>query len=235
MANRNKSELRAEVLNRLAESGTSGFYTSTQIDQWLNDGVADLCTAIEPLRSVTTRTTATDTMEYTLPEDLLSIKLVQYLDTADDWYALTETTWETLLRQSPNFENDASGQPAQWYKRQNIIGLVPAPSSTYADTNALRLMYSYTPDAMSGDSDTTGLEPWLDDAIILFAVRRGYLKDRDFDRAEAVGEEYSRALAEAAIKLNRQREEHAPRLVPGQASYRGFYQSRMRRTRIWSD
>lgn len=235
MAARNKSQLRGEVLNRLAESGTSGFYTPTQVDQWLNDGVVDLCTAIEPLRSVATRTTTASTMEYALPEDALSIKLVQYLDTADDWYALDETTWETLFRQSPNFENDAAGQPSRWYKREHIIGLVPAPSADYADTNALRIMYTYTPTEMSADSDTTGLESWLDDAVILFAVRRGYLKDRDFQRADAVANEYSRALAEAAIKINRQREEHAPRLVPNQMSYRGYYASRMRRSRIWSE
>src|SRR5689334_3893134 len=110
MANRTLSQLRGEVYVRLAEGG-GGFYTDAQINQWLTDGVRALSTVIEPLRTTATTTPIADTAEYSLPTGLLSVKLVQYLDTSSNWFNLTETTWQTLFTNRPNFENDTSGQP----------------------------------------------------------------------------------------------------------------------------
>lgn len=222
MANRALSSLRAEVYARLAESG-SGFYTDAEINQWLNDGVRDLSITTEPLVTTATVTTVTGTREYKLPTDHLSVKRAFFLDTGDAWYDLTETTWEDLFDGDSDWENDSNGQPEKWYWRQDVIGLAPAPSADYSGAATLRIMYSYIPAAMSADASTTGLSEWLDDAVILFAVYRGYLKDRDFQRAGATSQEYSRGVAEAAIKLNRHRKQHAPRLVPDMRPYRQYW------------
>lgn len=222
MANRTLASLRSEVYTRLAESG-SGFYTDAEINQWLNDGTRDLSITTEPLVTTATVTTVTGTREYKLPQDYLNVKRALYLVNSA-WTDLTETTWEALFDANSDWENDATGQPERWYWRQNVIGLAPAPSATYSGADTLRIMYSYTPAAMSGDSSTTGLPEWLDDAAILFAVYRGYLKDRDFQRAQATAQEYSRGVAEATIKLNQHRKQHAPRLVPDMRPYRQYYQ-----------
>lgn len=210
------------MYTRLAESG-SGFYTDAEINQWLNDGVRDLAVAVEPSETSATVTTVADTREYRLPNDCLSVKRALYLDTNSAWYALAETSWERLFEDDPDWENDDSGTPESWYWRQNVIGLAPAPDSDNDGAAHLRILYTYIPSAMSGDSATTGMPEWLDDAVIMYAVRRGFLKDRDFERANAVAQEYSRALAEAAIKLNRHRKQHAPRLIPDMAPYRTYW------------
>jgi hypothetical protein len=233
MANRNRSSLRTEVYTRLAESGT-GFYTDAQINQWLNDGVRDLSVTVEPLETSATVTTVTGTREYRLPTDYLSIKAVQFLDAADAWYNLTETTWQKLFRDEPDWQNETSAQPTQWYWRQNVVGVRPAPSADYSGADSLRILYTYIPAAMDSDSSTTGLDEWLDDAVILYGVYRAYLKDRDFQRASATAQEYGRAVSEAGIKLNRHRKEHAPHLEVDQSGYRLHYQRNSRRTRIWS-
>lgn len=229
MANRNLASMRTEVYARLAESG-SGFFTDDQIDQWLADGQRDVAVQAEPLVTTATVTTENGTAEYELPSDVLSIRQVHYLDTADAWTLLEETTWEALFERNVDFENDDDGQPTHWYWRSQIIGLYPAPDSTWADTNALRILYTYTPSAMTGDGDTSGLPDWMDDTIILFAVYRAYLKDRDFQRAQATAQEYSRGVSEAILKLQRQRRQNAPRLVPNQNPYRRYWQSVHRRS-----
>ena len=231
MANRALSSLRAEVYTRLAESG-SGFYTDAEINQWLTDGVRDVSVTVEPLETTATVTTVTSTQEYLLPQDTLSIRRADYLGTNSVWYALTETTWQSLYQRDPDWINATTGAPEQWYWRQaNVIGVTPAPSATYAGAAKLRILYTYLPAAMSGDTSVTGLPEWLDDTVVLFAVYRGYLKDRDFQRAQATSQEYSRGVSEGSIKLNRQRKQSAPRLVPDMGPYRTYW-SRGRRSGI---
>lgn len=232
MANRSLTSLRTEVYTRLAESG-SGFYTDAQLAQWLNDGVRDLAVTVEPLETSATVTTVTSTREYQLPTNALSVKAAQFLDTGDAWYNLNETTWQRLFRETPDWQNDTAGQPVDWYWRQNVVGLHPAPSADYSGADTLRILYTYIPGTMSGANDTSGLDEWLDDAIILYAVYRAYLKDRDFQRASATAQEYSRAVSEAGMKLNRHRKEHAPQLVVDQRGYRQYYGRHVRRPR-WS-
>jgi hypothetical protein len=230
VANRTQSALRAEVQARLAESG-GGFYTDEHVNQWLNDGVRDIAIALEPLVTTSTRATTTGTGEYALPTDTISIKLVQYKDTSSNWFNLDEETYQNLLTLNPTFESE-TGLPQSWYWRQNVVGLYPAPDDDNDGAAKLRILYSYIPTAMSGGNDTTALDEWLDDAVVLFAVYRAYLKDRDFPRAEATAQEYSRALAEGTIKLNRHRKQHAPQLAPVMRSYRQYYQRAGRRPYI---
>ena len=228
MANRNLSSMRTEVRSRMAESG-SGFFTDDQLDQWLMDGQRDVAVQVEPVITTATTATTDGTAEYELPSDVLSIRQVQYLDTSSAWTLLAETTWEALFERDPNFENDDDGLPTQWYWRSQILGLYPAPSSTFAGAAKLRILYTYAPSPMTGGGDYSGMPDWLDDTIILFAVYRAYLKDRDFQRAQATAQEYSRGVSEAVLKLQRQRRQHAPRMQPNQNPYRRYWSSLHRR------
>lgn len=228
MANRNLASMRTEVYARMAESG-AGFFTNDQLDQWLADGQRDVAVRTEPVVTTATVTTTSGTAEYELPSDVLSIRQVHYLDSNSAWTLLRETSWEALFTASPDFENDTDGMPLRWYWRSQVLGLYPAPSATYAGTDTLRILYTYTPSPMTGDGDTSGLPDWLDDAIILFAVYRALLKDRDFQRAQAMAQEYSRHVSDAVLKLQRHRREMAPRLIPTQTSYRRFWRSVPRR------
>lgn len=205
----------------MAESG-GGFYTDAHVNQWLNDGVRDIAITIEPCVTTSTRATSTSVGEYSLPQDTISIKMAQYKDSAGNWDNLEETTYQDLLTANPTFESE-TGLPTHWYWRQNVIGLYPMPSATYSGAAKLRILYSYIPTAMETGNATTGLDEFLDDAVVLFAVYRAYLKDRDTVRSQATAQEYGRALAEATIKINRHRKSHAPHLAPPTRSYRGYY------------
>lgn len=224
MANRNLASMRTEVYARMAESG-AGFFTSDQLDQWLADGQRQVAVDVEPVVTTATTTTTNGTAEYALPSDVLSIRQVHYLNTSSAWTLLTETTWESLFDGDVDFENDTDGIPDRWYWRSQVIGLYPAPDATNAGSAKLRILYTYTPSPMTGAGDTSGMPDFLDDSIILFAVYRAYLKDRDFQRAQATAQEYSRGVSRATFKLQRQRRQNAPRLQPNQNPYRRYWQS----------
>lgn len=226
MANRNLASMRSEVYARMAEAG-AGFFASDQIDQWLADGQRNVAITVEPLLTTATVTTTSGTAEYALPSDVISIRQVHYLN-GSAWTQLQETSWEALFDADPNYENATDELPTAWYWRSQILGIYPAPSATYAATNALRILYTYAPSPMTGDGDTSGLPDWMDDAIILFAVYRACLKEHDQVRADATAREYSRELSEAALKTQRQRRQNAPRLVPTQRHGR-LYWSRIGR------
>lgn len=221
MANLTRSQLRTEVQARLGETSTA-FFTAANLNQWLADGVDDLAIDVEPLVTSATANLVISQSEYPLPTDAISIKRVLCLDQNSKWVNLAETTWEDLFHASATWESDTAATPTNWYWRQDSIGVYPQP--TASRTAAVRILYSYRPAAMAADSDTTGLPEWLDRTVVLYAVYRCRLKDKDEARASATAAEYRHQTAEAKRKINRARKGHAPHLEPDQKPYRLFYQ-----------
>lgn len=229
---RTLDEMRTEVYARLAE--TSGFFTDAQITQWLNDGVEDICLDIEPLARNATVDVTADTGEYALPCDTINVRWSLYYDTANtNWMRLTETKYDDLFDIDPNWEEDRSTFPTHFYWRVNIIGLFPIPDTSA--TAGLRIYYTHLPESMSADADVTGLDAWLDKAVVLYALWRCKLKDRDEQRAREVLAEYKAIVNQAGKKLNKHRKQHAPRLVVDQSPYRIYYQNMNRRIRATSE
>jgi hypothetical protein len=205
---------------------TAGFFTDNQINQWLDDGVDDIAVDVEPLITTATVASVTSQEEYLLPTDHISVKKAFFLDSSSNWNLLEATTWEDLFEASADWEDD-DGFPRLWYWRQDVIGIYPAPSSSYSGAGTLRILYSYSPGAMASDAATTGLPAFLDRSVVLYAVFRCYLKDKDLQRASGTAQEYRHQIAEAKTKLNRPRKGHIPHLVPKQRAYRSYY------NRVW--
>jgi len=219
--------MRAEVYARLGEQ--AGFYTDSQINLWLNDGMDDIALRLEPKVTSATITTTNATTEYTLPDNLISIKTVLYKDTSpnpDVWVNLEETTYLELFRENPAWENETVDLlPTHWYWRvEKVIGLFPQPVT--GTTNGLRIIYTCRPDEMDEDTDTTTMPDWLDRVVVLYATFRARLKDRDDQKAIVARAEWEKAIDQAGLLINKQRKEHAPRLEPRQRSYRTWWYGR---------
>jgi hypothetical protein len=216
----------------------AGFYTDDQIDQWLNDGMDDIALSLEPKVTSATLTTANNTIEYTLPENLISIKTVLYLDTTptpDDYRNLIETTYLELFARNPSWENDTVPLvPTHWYWRpEQVIGIYPKPET--GTTDGLRIIYTCRPDEMTDDADTTTMPDWLDRVVVLYATFRARLKDRDDQRAVLARAEWEKAVDQAGLLINKQRKEHAPRLEARQTNYRTWWYNRVPRFRAYSN
>ena len=232
-----RSGLRTEVLARLGE--TSGFFTSSDLNQWLQDGIDDLVQKLEPLiRSTTVDVVAASGQaaflkgRYAVPTDIISIKRALY-GGSGAWANLSETTYEALFDVDPDWEDDTTTTPSHWYWYGDSVGLYPPPTS--ALTAGLRLVYTYRPEDMSTDSSTTGLSAFLDRAVLLFCIWRCRLKDRDDTRAAISLKEYQALVNDAGRLINKHRKRHAPQLVPNTRPYRGYYQDRRRGRLVLTD
>lgn len=229
------AEMRTEVLTRLGEQ--AGFYTTANINQWLNDGMDDIALRLEPKVTSATLTTTNNQGEYSLPENLISIKTVLYLDTTptpDQYRELTETTYLQLFRENPAWENDTCTLlPERWYWRpEMIIGVYPKPET--GTTDGLRIIYTCRPDEMTDETDVTTMWDYLDRVCILYAVMRARMKDRDDQRALMAKAEWTEAVALASTLTNKHRKEHAPRLEPSGNNYRNYWYGRYPRFKAWS-
>lgn len=223
-----RSTLRSQVRTRLGETST-GFYSDSDLDQWLADGVDYIAMAVEPI--ITTMTVDVTAVtgsapyvgqgEYLLPDSLISIKQVYFKDTNGKWSILGETTYEDLWEQSPDWESDTADPPTKFYWRQDVLGLYPKPST--ARTGALKVLHTCRPAEFTSDSATTGLPTWLDRAVVLYGIYRCRLKDRDEQRAAFAMAELTSAIRQAGQKMNKHRKDHAPRIVPMQRAYRQYY------------
>ncbi len=218
-------EMRTEAYARLGEQ--AGFYTDDNLTQWLNDGADDIALNLEPKVTSATITTLAATTEYALPDNLISIKTALYYDSsAAQWRELQETSYLELFRSNPGWESDTVALiPHMWYWRpEGVIGVYPQPVSGTND--GLRVIYTVRPDEMVDDEDTTTMPNYLDKAVILYAVFRAKLKDRNDEKAVLARAEWEKAVSSAAIIINKHRKENAPRFEPNQKNYRKWWYNR---------
>lgn len=218
-------EMRNEVYARLGE--LAGFYTDANLTQWLNDGMDDIALNLEPKVTSATITTVASTTEYALPDNLISIKTALYYDSsAAQWRDMEETSYMELFHSNPGWESDEVAlMPHKWYWRpEGIIGVYPKP--TTGTTNGLRIIYTCRPDEMVDDDDVTTMPTYLDRAVVLFAVFRAKLKDRNDEKAVIARAEWEKAVAAGAMLINKHRKEHAPRLESNQKNYRRWWYNR---------
>jgi hypothetical protein len=218
----NRGQIRDEVRVRLSETGT-GFYTNAHINQWINDGIDDIALATEVIVTTATVDVVADLNEYLLPDALISIKQVHFKDSNSDWHLLRETTYEDLFEQVPDWEDTSNtADPVdKWYWRQDVLGLYPIPSTTRSA--GCRILYTCRPSELTADSQNTGLPSYMDRAVVLYALYRARLKDRDQQGGAAALAEFNAEVNQLARKHNKSRKDHAPRLEPNQAPYRQYY------------
>lgn len=228
--------LRAQVRARLGENQT-GFFSDADINRWLVEGVEDLATKLEPLReelildvtAVSGSAPYTGQGELALSATTIAPREVLFKDSTGVWHLLREVMYDELFRLRPNWESDKSDPPEEWYWRidstgQTRVGFYPKPSTTRA--GAARVFATVRPTAMSVDADVTQLPEWLDKAVVVYALFRARLKDRDDERAKLAWQEYTDLLNGAAHKLNRPRRGEAPAIVVDTRPYRRYFAAR---------
>jgi hypothetical protein len=229
------TQMRAEVYTRLGEQ--AGFYTDANLTQWLNDGMDDIAIRLEPKVTSSTLTTTASQIEYPLPDNLISIKTALYKDTnatPDAWVDLKEVTYLELFRMNADWEADTTPLvPTMWYWRpEYVIGLYP--KIVAGTTDGLRIIYTCRPDEMVDDTDTTTMPNYLDRTVVLYAVMRARLKDRDDQRAIVARAEWEKSVDMGSLIINKHRKEHAPRVEPRQTAYRTWWYNRTPRFRAIS-
>lgn len=151
MATRNLtvSDLYSQI-RRAAHEPTTIRFSDDDLLAMLNDAqedfVSKLYGAAPRARFVLTGTVASQ-QEYPLPDALLSVHAVWFYD-GTDWERLRYVPY--LEQHGAHYDEEAT-EPQLYYLRDNLLGLIPVPSSS--GTNDLRIYTAYVPDELTAEED----------------------------------------------------------------------------------
>lgn len=136
---------------------TSYRWTDQQLLDRANIVQDDICVKTFCLQKRDYITTVAGIEEYRLPSDCLKITRAAYYVSGSTaaYKKLTFTTIGGQDAASAYWEKtaEATGQPKEYYRRIDYIGLVPAPSSSYSGTNYIQLDYVVKASTMGAATD----------------------------------------------------------------------------------
>ena len=155
-----RGEIRTQVRWLVGDTEVS---TTTNKQRWTDDIINARINIVQEEIARQTRcsygralsTPTAGIQEVLLPSDVLNIDRVTFISISGSTVAyrkLEGVTMPGLDRDNPTWESLPAGIPRYYYIRGQYIGLVPAPSSTYAVSKALKIDYYKKPAALTTDS-----------------------------------------------------------------------------------
>lgn len=190
-----RTRIRDLIRKRLGET-TASFWTETELNDWINDGMRDIAYRTKCVKKDGTITT-TSSQEYTVsssfPNYIAVLEVYMYQD-ATTWVKLTKTSRERLDREQAGWKSADSSVPQEYYfsKEEDVLGLYPKCNTLNQGTNYLEVYYADDSTDMSSDSDTPTNIPFaLQLAIVDFAVATGYETRGYGDKANDAWGKYS--------------------------------------------
>jgi hypothetical protein len=196
----NLSEMRAEV-----QAHGFTMTTTTRIDRWLNEAYVTIArrTRLQQFEATQTLAFSSGTQSIALPSNLGSIVSVTVASTGQPLGRLTGALVDTQV-------GTAAGSPQGYYLTGGNIVIFPQPS---AATN-VTLRYLAEPTLLSGTTDVPNLPVAYHDALVAYAVSRGYRQEDDPQQAAAFMADFDRRLAEMIVS-ERAENIDGPKRVPG--------------------
>jgi hypothetical protein len=183
----NFSQLKSEVRTRLNES-TTAFYTDTDIQDSLNEGLAEMADATEYYERHANIVLQADRVYYDLstllPDTFLSPRRI-WNATANWW--LKPTAVRDLDNKLALWES-TNGQPNEYVMRGNWwLGVFPKSAT---DQQGLRVVYTAIPSSMSDDSDEPGFPREFHYGLVEYALFDCFIQQRETQKAMAYWQSY---------------------------------------------
>jgi hypothetical protein len=150
-----RNEVRFMILDTTTTSNNTR-YSDAFLNQRINEAARELCRQTYPIYSKSLISAVTGQQEYLISTDTIKIdKVVFLINTSTSSYRkLVFSTIQSLdTDKGIMWESLPPGLPTNYYVRNNYLGIVQAPSSVYAVTNAIKVYYYKMPQDMMSDSD----------------------------------------------------------------------------------
>lgn len=147
-------ELCTQIRHKVRDNQTLSRLSDAQIYAKMNMIQEEMCAktlALQKRYYITTSTSNSTGREYRMPNDCIKVLRVAYAINSSTT-AFKKLIWTSVGGQdkaNSQWENSATGEPKEYYKRIDYIGLKPNPSSSYVGTNYLRVDYAVNATAMS--------------------------------------------------------------------------------------
>lgn len=180
------TEMIAECRSELQEPNP-GFFTDREFTRWINLGLSDFCVKTRILKSNSTVPSQIGKKDYSLDPRYMQMRKVFY-----DGRRLRPLSWEQLLVLADRTDMDLQDVPKHYYFMGSAttftcLYLYPVPSAV----KQIEMWYIAKPLTLVTGTDTPLLDPDYHHAICLFAVAKGHQKQRQFEEARRIREEYA--------------------------------------------
>ena len=173
---------------------TALFWTDTEINNWLKEGVVDICAKTLCYKLIDNSQAITDDIiEYTVPSLAFKILSCEFYDSQE-----TPVTYRGLTRIHPRqIEHETpivSGDPTYWYHYADRIGIYPVPASING-SDRLIIHYALTSD------DITNLPDRYQTFVVNYGAAMALFKRRRNQAAVALYSSYLNSLKFARVDL----------------------------------
>lgn len=150
----------------LNDNSASQRYTDQQYLDKINIVQDDICAKTFALQKRYYISTSTNTSEYRLPSNCIQLLRVAFSVSGSTsvYRRLTYTTIGGQDNVSSLWQNQ-SGEPKEYYRRADYIGLKPYPTGSYSGTDYLQIDYVVRASSMSNSTDI----PFNGDYSLYFA------------------------------------------------------------------
>lgn len=185
------SEIITDVRRELLEP-QAGFWTDAELLRHLNRAEKDFVNRTRILEDTASLSTTNGVMDYQLPDNWVSAKLVLYnskeqASDNDSWNRLTPKSLEKMGQEEPNFmatetDPDQEANPDRYWIWQNRINLYPAPRN--AKDSDLHLYYKSKPIALTSTSQNINIDDSLSEALTAYILWKAWKKSKETSLAE---------------------------------------------------
>jgi hypothetical protein len=206
----NRGTLRGTIRLLLGET-TASFWSDAILNQWMDDGMLDICLKTKCNKAYGYITVVEDIIEYTLSD-----YITDFLDVSGPVriYDGTNLEWRKKMRGTSQDEMDLiypgwekseqNGEPTLYWFDQELDRwwVFQPPSAQYSGTEYLKIPYSRKPAATATDSSEPDVPSTLYQAIIEYVLARGNESRGYSDIAGAHWGSYGKAI-QAYISLGK--------------------------------
>jgi len=137
------AEALTEVRSLIKEP-TALFWTDTEINNFIKEGVVDICAKTLCYKLVGSQAITDDVIEYSVPALAFKILACEFYDSQS-----SPVSYKGLLRIHPKqIQHDAAtadGDPVYWYNYGDKIGIYPVPASVHG-SDRINIHYALTSD-----------------------------------------------------------------------------------------
>ena len=185
------SQIITDVRRELLET-TGAFWSDAELLRHLNRAQLDYTNRTRILEGDAFLTTTIGTMDYQLPANWMSAKLVLYntkenATDEDSWQRLTPTNLEKMGQENPNFlatetTTNLQATPQSYWIWNNRIYLYPAPRNSNAGD--LHLFYKAKPVTLTAPSQSIEIDDSLSEALTAYILWKAWTKSKETTLAQ---------------------------------------------------
>lgn len=215
------SDAETEVRRLIRDTATSVSlqrYPNATIDSFLNQAQKEVVTATWCLQASTSVVLSAATTYYSLPSDVIAVKLVRFKDSTSRTRNLTETSYKALYENNPDYERQ-TGPPMQYILRYSTsagtslqIAFLPIATTSSTGTATVDYYDQATDLSSAGDVLLNGFSTLIPyhESVVYQAVSKIKMIEGDTASAGAYLQLY-----QASIQAMNSRLGERPNLNPG--------------------